>query len=282
MESQSFVVLGKGRTFCVNARVTCHYLEIVQIQTLVIKQTTIIMKKTLMTIIILWTVPVYGQSFEGTLSYISDFELAENMKKMGMTKEMLHDKMKQDGSYSDTIKISYKQGNYYILTNNNPKSWSIYKAETNKIYTMQDGDAADICTVTDASIDLQFTMTSKMPTIEKLDTTVIVGGVSCSIVRVKWKSGTYDYYYDPTKLTVDPALFSKHVYDGWADFLKISKALPVKIVKTTKGMMTVTMTLVTTKTEVIDEKLFSIPKLVPDKDLNLIKIANREVMRVKK
>jgi hypothetical protein len=240
------------------------------------------MKKTLTIIILLWTGLVYGQSFEGTLSYVSDFELAENMKKMGMTKEILVDKMKQDGSYSDTIKISYKQGNYYTLTKNNPKSWSVYKAETNKIYAMQDGDAADICTVTDASIDLEFTMTGKMPPVQKLDTIVIIDGVSCSIVSVKWKSGTYDYYYDPTKLKVDPALFSKHTYDGWADFLKISKALPLKIVKTTKGMMSVTMTLVTTRTEVIDEKLFLIPKLVPDKDLNLIKIANREVMRIKK
>ena len=72
------------------------------------------MKKTLMTIIILWTGPVYGQSFEGTLSYISDFELAENMKKMGMTKEMLHDKMKQDGSYSDTIIIVSLSGIDFI------------------------------------------------------------------------------------------------------------------------------------------------------------------------
>jgi len=83
-------------------------------------------------------------------------------------------------------------------------------------------------------------------------------------------------------LPVDPSLFSKHIYDGWAEFLKISNALPLKIVKTMKGMMTVTMSLISTKPEVIDEKLFLIPKLVPDKDLNIVKTANREIMRIKK
>ena len=240
------------------------------------------MRKLLTIIILLWTGLANGQSFEGTLAYVTDFEIAEDFKKMGITKEILIKKMKQEGSYSDTIKTSYKQGNYYTLTNSNPKSWSIYKAENNKIYSLQDGDDDDICTVTNASIDLEFTITGKMPTVQKLDTTVIVDGASCNIVRVEWNSGTYDYYYEPAKLTVDPSLFAKHTYDGWADFLKISNALPVKIVKTTEGIMTVTMTLVTTKTEVIDEKLFSIPTLVSDEDLNIIKIANREVMRIVK
>lgn len=238
------------------------------------------MTKIFTTIILLWTGLLYGQSFEGTLYYVSDFELAENMKKMGMTKEILLDKMIQEGTYSDTIAISYKQGNYFTVTNNNPKSWSIYNAEANKIYAMQDGEAADICTVTDASIDLEFTYTGVMPAIQLLNTRVNIDGISCSIVSVKWKSGTYDYYFDPTKLLVDPELFSKHTYDGWADFLKISKALPVKIVKTTEGIMSITMTLVAIKSEVIDEKLFLIPKLVPDKDLNMVKLANREVMRI--
>lgn len=240
------------------------------------------MRQILTTIILFTNLISFGQSYEGTLTYVTDFEVSEKLVKMGMTKQMLLDKMKNEGSWSDTIMTSYKKGNYYTLLNTNPKSWSIYKADDNKIYSMQEGEASDICTVTDASIDLEFTMTGKMPTVEKLDTTVIVDGVSCSIVRVKWKSGTSDYYYNQTKLTVDAALFSKHIYDGWADFLKISNSLPLKIVKETNGMMTITMTLVSTKTEVINEKLFSTPVLVADKDLNIIKVANREVMRIKK
>lgn len=224
----------------------------------------------------------YGQSFEGTLTYVANLEISEKFAKMGMTKQILLDKMKKDGSWADTIRTSYKQGNYYTLLNNNPKSWSIYKAETNKIYSMQDGEVSDICTVTNASIDLEFTMTGNMPTIEKLDTTAIVDGVNSNIVRVKWKSGTYDYYFNSTKLTVNPSLFTKHILDGWAEFLKISNALPLKIVKTTKGMMVITMTLVSSKADVVDGKIFSIPQLVADKDLNIVKVANKEIMRIKK
>src|SRR5436190_1201682 len=126
------------------------------------------MKQILLALFLLSTGLSSGQSFEGTLTYISHLEVSESLIKMGMTKEMLLDKMKQDGTWADTIRTSYKQGNYYTLLNNNPKSWTIYKAETNEIYSLQ--DASDICTVTDASIDLEFTMTGKMPTVQKLDT----------------------------------------------------------------------------------------------------------------
>jgi hypothetical protein len=240
------------------------------------------MRQILITIILFTTGLCFGQSFEGTLTYVSDFEVSEKLAKMGMTKQMLLDKMKKDGSLIDTIRISYKSGDYYTLLNNNPKSWAIYRADSNRIYSMQDGEASNICTVTDASIDLEFTMTGKMPTVVKLDTTVNVDGVICSIVRVKWKSGNYDYYFNSAKLTVNPTFFAKHIYDGWAEYLKISNSLPLRIVKSTLGMMTHTMTLVSAKTEVIDEKIFLIPTLIPDKDLNIVKVANREIMRIKK
>jgi hypothetical protein len=240
------------------------------------------MKNVFLTIIILSSTVLRGQSYEGTLTYVASLEVAENLAKMGITKQRLIDKMTKEGAWSDTVKTAYKQGNYRTFMGKKPRTWSIYKAETNKIYTMQDGDAADICTVTDCSIDLEFTMSGKMPTVQKLDTSAVVDGINCNIVRVKWKSGTYDYYYNSTKLAVNSTLFGKHIYDGWAEFLKISNALPMKIVKTTKGAMTVTLTLVDSKTEKFDDKRFVIPTLVADESLNIMKLKNREVMRIKK
>ena len=240
------------------------------------------MRQFLTTTILFTTLISFGQSYEGTLTYVADFKVSEKLVKMGITKQTLLDKMKSEGSWSDTIRTSYnKHGDYYTLRNTSPKSWSIYKTGNNKIYAMQDGEASDICAVTDA-VDLEFTITGKTPTAEKLDSIVIIDGVSCSLVRITWKSGTYDYYYNQTKFTVDGSLFAKHTYDGWAGFLKIANALPIRIVKTTKGMMSLTMTLISSKTDVVDEKLFSIPKLVHDKDLNIIKVPNTEMMRIKK
>ncbi len=155
---------------------------------------------------------IHAQSFEGTLTYTMDFTVAEQMAKMGMTKEILLDKMKQEGSWSDTVLITYRQGNYYTLMNGDPRSWSVYTSETNKIHTFQEGEASDICTVTDASIDLEFQMTGKKPTIQKLDTTVVIDGIPCSVVRVKWNMGFHDYIYNPKDLKVDPTLFKGHIF----------------------------------------------------------------------
>ncbi len=240
------------------------------------------MKNSLTALLALTTGLACAQSFEGTLQYTTDVEVAEGMKKYGMTKETLIEKMKKEGTYADTVTVSYKGGNYYMVSNTTPRSWAIYTAATHKIHELQAGEAADICTVTDASMDSEFAMTGKMPTVTKLDTTVTLDGATCNIVRVKWKGGPYAYWYDPARLTVDPALFSTHVYDGWAEFLKISHALPVRIVKTTKGMMTVTRTLVSVKQEPVADSLFALPKLVPAPDLNVSPLPNREVMRVVK
>lgn len=223
-----------------------------------------------------------GQSFEGTLTYVTDLEISENVLKMGMSKQLLIDKMKEDGSWSDTLIVSYKGGNYYGLLNRNSKSCGFYNAGTNKIYAISGGETAELCTVTDASVDLQYVKTGKMPVIKKLDTVVKVNGIDCSIVRVEWTAGTNDYYYNSSKLIVDPALYSKHVYEGWAEYLKISKALPLKIVKEVKGMMKITQTLISEKKEHIDDRLFAVPELIADKGLNPFQIGNREIMRIKK
>ena len=223
----------------------------------------------------------FGQSFEGTLVYTTDLEISPKLEKMGMTKQSLIEKMRDDGSWLDTLSISYKLGNYYYKSSNKLNSWLLYNSEANKIYSVQDGVKNEICSVIDASIDTEFAYTNKMPSVTKLDTSVTVNNIECNIVRVKWKSGTYDYYYNSTMLIVNPDFYFNHIYDGWYEFLKISKSLPIKIVKIANGMMTITQTLITTKKDLIDDKLFVVPNLVSDKDLNSIKSPNREIMRFK-
>jgi hypothetical protein len=242
------------------------------------------MKYLITTLFVLTTGLLFGQSFEGTVVYKTDFkfQISKKMAQMGLTEEMMKEKMKKDGSWTDSVKTSYKQGDYITYTNFNPKSWSVYKQKDNKLYSFESGEASDLCTVTDVSIDLEFQMTGNKPTVVKLDTIAEINGMKCEAVRVKWKTGTYDYYYNSSFLKVDSKLYANHIYDGWVDFLKISNALPVKIVKSTKGMSTVTYTLTRHSEEKIDPKLFVIPKLVADKELNVIKIANREVMRISK
>ena len=241
--------------------------------------------KTITTLILLVTARfLFGQSFEGTLVYGVNFEfhISDQMAKMGVTQEMMKERMKQDGASTDSIKMCFKQGDYITYTNFNPQSWSIYKQQNNKLYSFQAGEASDICTVTDVSIDTEFKLTGIKPEIKKLDTLAEVNGMKCEIVRIKWKSGTYDYYYTKSFLKTEAKSFENHHYDGWAEFLAISNTLPVKIVKTVKGLTVVTLTLIRTKEEKIDSTLFNIPTLIADKDLNLMKFPNRELFRIKK
>ncbi len=232
------------------------------------------------TIALLGALLAFGQSFEGTLVYSADLEPAESMKKMGLTKETLIEKMKAEGTWGDRITHTYKQGNYRMHLNSTPASVGIYTAATNKMYTVLEGE--DACVVTDYAVDLEATMTGKPPTVTKLDTVVTIDGAACNIVRVKWKSGTYEYTYDPTRLKVDASLYAQHVYDGWGEYLKIAGALPVRIVKKVKGVMTATITLISAKEEPIADALFALPNMVPDPELNVARPANQEVMRIKK
>lgn len=74
------------------------------------------MKLLLLTTLLLLSGLLYGQSYEGTLSYISDFEVAENMKKMGLTIETTELKFNTFLSPSDTIfnEQEYSKGQFIL------------------------------------------------------------------------------------------------------------------------------------------------------------------------
>jgi hypothetical protein len=69
-----------------------------------------------------------AQSFEGTLTYKADYvvTVSDKMKASGITAEKIIDRMKSDGSYLDTIKSTYKKGNYRSEMNAHPSAWAIY------------------------------------------------------------------------------------------------------------------------------------------------------------
>jgi TonB family protein len=240
------------------------------------------MKYTFILYLLFSSLLTLGQSFEGTLTYSVSLEVDEKMLKHGLTRESLIKNMKVEGTWSDTIWISYKQGNYYKTSNSVPKSWSIYVAEKNNIYTLHEEEESVFCEVMDASIDTEFAATGKMPLVMKLDTTAIVGVDTCSIVRVKWSTGTFDYYYNQNKFEVDATLFSNHIYDGWAEYLKISQALPVKIVGGAKGLMTVSLTLVDSNSGQLDDELFKTPDLTRAQIKDRLKFNNKELLQIKK
>ena len=244
------------------------------------------MKKLLGIILVAITLNSFSQSFEGTLTYVVDLELSEKFQEKGIDKETFLNQMKKKGTWSDTLKITYKGGNYYTSLNNG-EACLIYLSSLNKMYSMMlVGERSDICGLIDASADAQYLMSGKKPKIEKLDSQVVINGINCNIVRVEWETGIYDYYYNSSIFAVNPSLFEKHIYDAWSQFLEISKALPIQIVKTIGDFeetltMTTTQTLIFSEEKSVDDNLFVVPKLVKDKKI-YVNLWGTEIMRVKK
>jgi len=237
------------------------------------------MKKITITVLVLLSVNIlFGQSFEGTLTYSVELEVSEKMQKFGMTKEVLIERMRNEGSWSDSILISYKDAKYFQQMGENKVAWSVYFPDSNKLFSFQKD--VDICTVLNTGIDLEEEMSGNSPEAILLDTSILVTGIKCEIVRVKWTSGYYDYYFNRGTNTINPEFYKNHKYDGWYEYLKISKSLPIRVVKSTKGMMTVTMSLVETKLQDVDDSLFVVPNLIYDEDLNIMSSGNKVFMRV--
>ncbi len=223
----------------------------------------------------------YAQEFEGLLTYKADVEVLPTLKKIGITNEIFKKNMVREGTWYDTLIIMYdNKGFYRVQFGTNFKTWSIYRPDSNKIYTIY--DSIDICRSIDASIDLETTVTKQKPKIELIDTTVIINNKICKIVRVKWKSGYYDYFFSKNYLPINPSLYKGHIYDGWYEYLKIANCLPVQIIKVTKDMMKITYTLINTKAEKIDTNLFILPKLIPSDYQELTKLSNTLTYRIQR
>lgn len=236
------------------------------------------MRKITFILLTLITTISFGQNFEGTLTYTTSIELSEKMKKMGLTKEILMKKMEEENSFSSKINYSYKEDNYLIEMSDNGTS-SKYIGEKNTIYTREKDD--DLIVAIDASIDLENQMFGTTPKIEKMETDVIILDKKCNKVVVTWKTGVYEYYYNADFLKMDSNLYKNHKYDMWFEYLKISNALPLRIVKKTAGMMTLTMDLIDLKETNIGITKFDLPKMKLDKEMSKYVPKNQTVYKVK-
>ncbi len=222
----------------------------------------------------------FAQLFEGHLTYKIDFEVLPKMKKMGMTKELLVEQMKMEGLFYGSQVTTYsKTGFYRVNFDNSNKTWSIYRPDSNKVYTFI--KASDTCSVLDVEIDIESELTKKETKIFILDTVVTILNKPCSVIRIKWQSGYYDYAYHRGLFRVNPVYYQNYKFEGWAEFIKKSECLPLQITKVTEGMMSITYTIVDFKEEKIDDTMFIIPELVPIENDIIPVIRNKKIARIK-
>lgn len=192
-----------------------------------------------------------AHSFEGFITYVQDIRLSAAFEKMGLTKKMMKDEMNKKGSWFDTLRVAYWAGNYSKIGNNTVVTKKIYNRSENIIYTFN-AKEADVCSVQEA-VDLDLNGNPDKPTVIELDSTVTVMGMPTKIIRMKWKLSQIDYYYNATQAQTSPDLFSKHSGEGLAEFIAMTKCLPLQIVTSVMGMLIV-QTAVEVKPVIVDEE----------------------------
>ncbi len=218
----------------------------------------------------------FGQSFEGMAVYSVAIEPSERMMFWGMTREFLIADQRRDGTWADTIVVTYKGGNYAMCAHNDYRTTTIYRADSNKLYTFE--RESDICTVADALVDSEFALPNETPVLN--DTAAVVGGRPCRVFRVQWKAGSCEYYYTSSHMHIAPELYTGHAHNAWNEFLKTAQALPFQIVKTIKGVSTTTLTLASLHQYPVDDTVFALPGL--ELQPELIAIPTRAVMKIKR
>jgi hypothetical protein len=217
-----------------------------------------------------------GQNFEGVINYQFDISLSKKFIEMGITKEAITSQLKKNNSWYDSVKMYFKGGNYFSLSNNG--SYKIYKADANKIFNFNSGE--NTCAVQDG-VDLDLEGKPDKPRVIELDTLVMIMGFPCKVIRMKWPLSQVDYYYNASQAKVEPNYFAKHSQEGLSLFIEKSKSLPLRIARLVMGIQII-QTATEIKSVSVKEDVFKIPELIDDESLNLFKLPGMKIMRIKK
>jgi hypothetical protein len=144
-----------------------------------------------------------------------------------------------------------KDGNYKSISNGAYWSWQIYIGRENKLYN-KIGNSDVILWIDGANRSEQIVET----TVNREATEILGHKLDEAVFTLK--NGSEKYYFS-SRLSVDPSLYSRHLYGNWYDYLKVAKAVPLKmIVETPEFVMT--STAIEIKPMKLAETEFQLPK----------------------
>jgi hypothetical protein len=190
---------------------------------------------------VLLSLKAFGQNFEGEILYTNTFK--------SKTPQVTSDQWLAMLGSSQEYWI--KGGDYKTISNGSMLQWQLYLQKDNKSYVKMSNSEKALWS--DASIQ------GDEVTKATLNKGVLkVLGYSCDEVILICKSGVQKYYFN-SSLSVDPTLFAQHKYGNWYDYVKMSKAVPLKMV-----IETAQFVIESTATEVkplkLTKELFELPK----------------------
>lgn len=187
------------------------------------------------------TIAVFGQTFQGKIIYKNTYE----SKIPNLTNEQLTTMM------GATQEYLIKNGDYKSTTNGTMVQWQLYVQKDNKLYSkMADSDTL--------LYNEGGTNPDEVLNVEVKKGTEKVLGLPCDELILTCKSGIQKYYYN-SRLNVDASLFAGHLFGNWYDYLKVSKALPLKTV-VENPQFTFTSTATEIKDMKLDDKEFHLPE----------------------
>ena len=163
-------------------------------------------------LIALSTLTVYGQNFEGKITYSNTYK-SQNPK---MTDQQWQSMM------GGTQEYSIKNGDYKSVTNGTVMQWQLYVNSENRLYSkMSNSETAlwnDGLTNTDSILNAELNKNA-----------INILGYDCDELILTCKSGIQKYYFNAS-LKVNVNLFENHKFGNWYAFLKESNSLPLKMI----------------------------------------------------
>jgi hypothetical protein len=171
------------------------------------------MKRILLFVLITFsTSTVFGQTFEGKITYANTFK-SQNPQ---MTDQQLQSMM------GETQEYFIKNGDYKNETNGTLMQWQLYVNSENKLFTKMTN--SEIVFWNDGLVNSDSILNVK------LNKNVInILGYDCDELIFTCESGIQKYYFN-SALKVNVSLFENHKLGNWYEYLKESKSLPLKII----------------------------------------------------
>jgi hypothetical protein len=199
------------------------------------------MKKLLTVAMIVLTATVFGQDFQGKISYQNTYV----SKIPNVTSEQFTAMMGATQSYI------IKGGDYKSSANGTMFQWQLYINKDNKLYNKMSNSETILWNDGGTNPDEVLKVEVNKGVTEVL-------GYKCDEVVMTCKSGIQKYYFN-SKLSVDASLFTGHLFGNWYDYLKVAKALPLKSV-IDNAQFTLTSIATVVKETKLDDKEFQLPE----------------------
>jgi hypothetical protein len=182
----------------------------------------------------------FGQSFQGTIVYKNSYKSkVPNLNDEKFTAIM-----------GDTQRYYIKGGSYKSVMNGQLVQWQLYSNKDNKLYNKMSN--TETLSWNDGGTNPDEVLDAK---VNKAATEIL--GYLCDELILTCKSGIQKYYYS-SKFSVDPAVYVRHKFGNWYEFISRSKSLPLKSVIDNAQYTIVTVATSIQETR-LDETLFELP-----------------------